>query len=64
MENIEASKRQTGLLAQEVNEVLPEAVSINNEGYYNIAYGNLAGLIVESIKELREEIRLIKAKLN
>jgi hypothetical protein len=62
--NIEASKRQTGLLAQEVNEVLPEAVSINNEGYYNIAYGNLAGLIVESIKELREEIRLIKAKLN
>jgi hypothetical protein len=57
-------KRQTGLLAQEVNEVLPEAVSINNDGYYNIAYGNLAGLIVESIKELREEIRLIKVNLN
>jgi hypothetical protein len=62
--NIEPSKRQTGLLAQEVDEILPEAVSINNDGYYNIAYGNLAGLIVESIKELREEIRLIKVNLN
>jgi hypothetical protein len=57
-------KRQTGLLAQEVNEVLPEAVSINNDGYYNIAYGNLAGLIIESIKELKTEINSIKSRLD
>ena len=62
--NTETSKRQTGIIAQQVNEILPEAVSINNDGYYNVAYGNLAGLIVESIKELREEIRLIKVNLN
>ena len=56
-------KRQTGLLAQEVNEVLPEAVSIDNDGYYNIAYGNLAGLIIESIKDLKTEIDSIKSRL-
>ena len=57
------TKKQTGLIAQDVNEVLPEAVSINEEGYYNVAYGNLAGLIVEAIKELREEIKEIKKRI-
>jgi hypothetical protein len=58
------SKRQTGIIAQQVNEILPEAVSINNDGYYNIAYGNLAGLIIESIKELKTEINSIKTRLD
>ena len=64
IENIGTPKRQTGLLAQEVKEILPEAVSINNDGYYNIAYGNLAGLIIESIKELKTEINSIKSRLD
>jgi hypothetical protein len=57
-------KRQTGLLAEEVNNVLPEAVYIDNDGYYNIAYGNLAGLIIESIKDLKNQINSIKTHLN
>jgi hypothetical protein len=59
----ENDKRQTGLIAQEVNDVLPEAVIINNDGYYNLAYGNMTGLIVEAIKELKKEIDLIKKKV-
>jgi hypothetical protein len=58
------SKRQTGVIAQQVNLVLPEAVSINNDGYYNVAYGNLAGLIIESIKDLKSQIDVIKLRLN
>lgn len=57
------AKKQTGLIAQEVNAVLPEAVSIDNDGNYNVAYGNLAGLIIESIKDLKTEINLIKERL-
>ena len=56
-------KRQTGLIAQEVKEVLPEATNINTDGYYNIAYGNLAGLIIEAIKELKTEINELKARI-
>ena len=44
--------------------ILPEAVIENKEGYYSIAYGNLAGLIVEAIKELKTDINIIKTKLN
>ena len=55
--------RKTGLIAQEVNQVLPEAVLTDNNGFYSIAYGNLAGLIIEAIKELKTEIDLIKSRV-
>ena len=57
------AKRQTGVLAHQVNNILPEAVTINNAGYSNVAYGNLAGLIIESIKELKTEINSLKTSL-
>jgi hypothetical protein len=56
-------KRKTGLIAQEVKEVLPEAISTDTNGFYNISYGNLAGLIIEAIKELKSEIDIMKAKV-
>jgi uncharacterized membrane protein len=44
--------KKTGLIAQEVFNVLPEAVYQNDDGYYSLAYGNMAGIFVEAIKEL------------
>ena len=56
---IDSGQRQTGLIAQDVQKVLPEAVM---EGeYMSIAYGSLMGLIVEGIKELRDEFDAYKA---
>lgn len=55
--------RQTGLLAQEVKEVLPEAVLDDGE-YLSLAYGNLAGLLVEAIKEISAKVDKIEQRLN
>lgn len=49
-------RRHTGLVAQDVQSVLPEAVYSGANGMYSIAYGNLAGLLVEAIKELFKRI--------
>ena len=46
-------KPSTGLIAQEVLEVLPEAVHGSEETHYSLAYGNMIGLLVEAVKELR-----------
>jgi hypothetical protein len=55
---IDSGERQTGLLAQDVQAVLPEAV---HEGeHLSLAYGNMVGLIVEAIKELRAEVKALK----
>lgn len=57
-------QRCTGLLAQDVQSVLPEAVHEDDEGLLSIAYGNLAGLFVEAIKELKRDVRELRACLD
>lgn len=58
-DRIDTGERQTGLIAQDVNKVLPEATG-HEEGIMTLAYGNLVGLLVEAIKELKEEIEELK----
>jgi Chaperone of endosialidase len=55
--------REAGLIAQEVQAILPEVVHQNTEGFYSIAYGNLAGLFVESIKSLESRILSLETEL-
>jgi Chaperone of endosialidase len=55
--------RYTGIIAQELEHVLPEAVHKDKEGKYSVAYGNMAGLFVESIKELTNENKELKNKV-
>jgi hypothetical protein len=56
--NASDNKRRTGLIAQEVEEVLPEVVQEDNteDKFKSIAYGNMAGLIVEAIKSLDKKL--------
>jgi hypothetical protein len=53
-------KTHTGVLAQEVIEVLPEVVHGSEDTTYSVAYGNMVGLLVEAIKELKLEIDELK----
>jgi len=56
---IDTGRRETGLIAQDVQAVLPEAV-VDNGGTLSLAYGNLVGLLVEAIKELRYEVDALR----
>ena len=49
-------KRQAGLIAQDLQKVLPEAVHENEDGMLSVAYGNTVSLLVEAIKELQAEV--------
>lgn len=54
--------RSVGLIAQDVEKVLPEAVYYDGD-HLGLAYGNMVGLLVEAIKELREEVKELRAKI-
>lgn len=57
--------RQVGVIAQEVNEILPEAVTYAADvDEYGVKYGNIVGVLIEAIKEQQKEIDELKAKLN
>lgn len=57
-------RRFVGLIAQDLQQVLPEAVNQDDQGYLAISYGNLSALLVEAIKDLTTRIARIEDKLN
>ena len=56
-------KRSIGLIAQEVEKIIPEVVYTNTDNTKSIAYGNMIAVIVESIKELSMRIKKLEEKL-
>ena len=58
----ETGIRSTGLIAQEVKEVLPEAVFVTDDatGMMGVRYQIMVGLLVEAIKELKAEVEELK----
>lgn len=58
--------RSAGLIAQEVQEILPEAVTQDNEedgGMLRLNYNSVIALLVESVKELSAEVKNLKAEI-
>lgn len=60
---IEDGVRGAGVIAQEVQNVLPEVVKEDAEGTLSVAYGNMVGLLIEAIKDLSAEVKTLKAEL-
>jgi len=58
-----ATSRQTGLIAQDLKKVLPEAVITGDDGFLSINYGSLAGLFVEAFKEQQNQIQELKNQI-
>ena len=57
------STPKTGLIAQEVQEVLPEVVKTRDDGFLALDYSKMMGLMVEAIKEQQIQIEELKAKI-
>jgi hypothetical protein len=45
-----------GLIAQEVEKIIPQIVSTDNDGYKGIAYDKLSALLVQALKEQQQQI--------
>lgn len=57
----EDDSRATGVVAQELEAVLPEAVHTDAKGMKSVAYGNITGLLIEAVKELSAQVAELKA---
>ena len=51
---------QTGLIAQEVEKIIPELVTENSEGYKSVNYIGLIQHLIEAIKELKKKNEQLK----
>ena len=57
-------KKHVGLIAQELERVLPEAVATDEyTGFLSVAYGNLVALLIQGLKEQDAQLEKQKNKL-
>ena len=57
------STPKTGLIAQEVQEVLPEVVKTRDDGFLALDYSKMMGLMVEAIKEQQTQIHSLTIEI-
>ena len=60
----DTKKDGIGLIAQEVEKILPDVVIEDKNNMKSISYGNIVGVLIEAIKEQQEEIEEYKSKIN
>ena len=56
-----SGKKQVGLIAQEVLDIIPEVVELEN-GYYSVSYPNLVAVLIEAVKELSSRVEYLENK--
>jgi hypothetical protein len=59
----ESGERDVGVIAQEVEQVLPEAVITRDTGIKAVNYDKLIPLLINTIKELEERINILENKV-
>jgi hypothetical protein len=56
-------KLQVGVIAQDVEQVFPELVTTDQNGYRQVDYDRLSAILIEAIKEQQKEIDALKDQL-
>jgi hypothetical protein len=51
------NSREIGLIAQEVEAVIPELVHTDSQGYKALSYDKIVPVLIEAVKELHKEIK-------
>lgn len=62
-DRISTNKHEIGLIAQEVEQIFPELVSEAN-GIKSVAYSKVVSILIESIKELKQEVDTLREQIN
>jgi hypothetical protein len=60
---MDVPKKEIGLIAQDAEKIIPEAVATNDKGLKGIAYGNLVALVIEAVKEQQKQLDSLKQAL-
>ena len=59
----EVGSHDIGVIAQELEEILPEVVITRDNGYKAVKYEKIIPLLIEAIKELKAEVDDLKSRI-
>jgi hypothetical protein len=56
-------EKQIGVIAQNVEKVIPELVSTDNEGYKAVSYSKITAVLIEAVKEQQAQITALQSQV-
>jgi hypothetical protein len=54
-------QREVGLIAQEVQAVLPEVVGTNNDGTLTVDYPKIVSVLISAVQSLQQRVAALEA---
>jgi hypothetical protein len=60
-DRVDTGKAGVGVIAQEMQEIVPQVVIRNSDDTLSVAYGNLVGVLIEAVKELSVRVEALEA---
>ncbi len=60
---IEGERQKIGLIAQDVENILPQVVYTSADGFKSIAYANIVALLIEGMKEQNKQIQDLRMEI-
>jgi hypothetical protein len=58
----DARERRAGVIAQEVQKILPEVVFEHDDGFLHVAYGNMVSILISAVKELAARVEKLESR--
>ena len=63
-DELQQSLPNVGVIAQDVEKILPQLVTDRDNGFKGVDYAKLTGLLIEAIKDQQKQIEELKAKIS
>jgi hypothetical protein len=62
--NLDLSKGEIGVIAQEIEEVLPEVIKEGLQNFKAVRYENIVAVLIEGIHELQNRVNILESEVN
>lgn len=61
-DRVDTGEAGVGVIAQEMQEIIPQVVKRNHDDTLSVAYGNLVGVLIEAVKELSARVEALETE--
>jgi len=63
-DRIDTGVKDYGVIAQEIEKIIPEVVHVDSEGFRSVSYNSIIGFLIEGMKKQQHQINQLQDNIN